>query len=73
MEEKGMKQLTWNYLTDEEKEQARESYICFREQEEERERNDVTSNPDYGYVITGNGVENCRFERNKDGYIFVNI
>lgn len=65
--------LHWNDLTEAEKEQAKESYICLREYEEDRNRDDVTSNPDYDYPITGDGVESCRFERMESGNIFVII
>lgn len=65
--------LAWSDLTKEEKEQAKESYIYIRECEEGRNRNDITSNPDYDYPITADGIEYCKFERMKDGYIFINI
>lgn len=38
-----VKYLKWNDLTDDEKEQAKESYIGIREWEEQRDRNDVTT------------------------------
>lgn len=68
-----MEWLTWDDLTEAEKEEAKESYICIREYEEERNRNDITSNPDYDYPITADGIECCKFERMASGYIFVNI
>ena len=67
------KWLTWDDLTDEEKVAARESYICIREHEEDRHRDDITNNPDYDYPITGDSVEGCRFERMESGCIYVDI
>lgn len=63
--------LTWNDLTDEEKKQARETYISIREAEEERRRDEITE--EYPYPIDGDGVLNRRFLRESDGYITVDI
>lgn len=66
--------LRWDDLTPAEQEQARESYICIREYEECRDRDDVISNPDYDYPIDGDYVECCKFERDEEtGYIWVII
>lgn len=62
--------LKWDDLTDEEKEQATESYICFRECEEERSREEIAK--EYGKNFA-DCVKDCQFERQEDGYIFVNI
>lgn len=67
------KYLTWNDLTEIEKEQAKESYIGVREWEEERERNDVISNKDYDCVINTDILAECQFERTESGYIIIHI
>ncbi len=56
--------LSWNDLTKEEKEQAIESYRYFREQEEEEPCSRKRAEGE---------VKCCRFERQDDGYIFVNL
>lgn len=66
-----MKWLQWNDLTSAEKIQATESYICIREIEENRSRNEV--NKDYPELIDASYVECCRFERMNDGYIYVDV
>lgn len=68
-----MKFLRWNDLTEEEKEQATESYIAVREWEEERNRDDVTSNTDYDNPIDVDMLECCRFKRTESGYIEIYI
>jgi hypothetical protein len=68
-----MKYLTWNDLTEAEKEQAKESYIGVREWEEERSRDDTTSNKDYDCPISTDILEDCRFERTESGYIVIYI
>lgn len=68
-----VKYLKWNDLTDDEKEQAKESYIGIREWEEQRDRNDVTSNTDYNNPINTDILVNCTFERTESGYIIINI
>jgi len=65
------KDLKWEDLTPEEKEQAKETYLCIRECEEERERNEITS--EYPYPIDWEYVMTCQFERNEDGCIEVII
>lgn len=62
--------LRWEHLTEEEKEQAKETYLCIRECEEERGRNDIS--PDYPNPIDWEGVMDCHFERD-NGYIHVII
>ena len=63
------KYLTWNDLTEIEKEQAKESYIGVREWEEERDRNDIKSNKDYNHPINTDILVECRFNRTESGYI----
>lgn len=63
--------LKWNDLTKAEQEQAKETYIRIREDEEERDRNEITN--DYPEPIDSTGVEGCSFERQADGYIDVII
>lgn len=65
--------LEWDDLNRTERTQARESYISIREYEEQRDRNDVVSNPDYDKPIDGSGVLCCRFQRMPDGYIYVDL
>lgn len=65
--------LKWDDLNRTERAQARESYISIREYEEERDRDDVVSNPNYNKPIDGSGVRCCGFQRMPDGYIYVNI
>lgn len=59
-----MKWLFWNDLTNEEKEQAIESYCAIREWEEQEpcSRERAIKNLPY-----------CKFERQEDGYIHVEI
>ena len=65
--------VNWNDLTEAEKAQATESYVCIREEEEQRSRDEVTD--EYPYPIDPANVECCRgFYRNLEtGYIFVDI
>ena len=63
--------LSWNDLTEMEKAQATESYIWIREQEEQRQRDEITE--EYPEPINPDGVTCCRFERMEDGYIYVDI
>lgn len=63
--------LSWDDLTELEKEQATESYIYIREVEEQRQRDEITK--DYPEPINPKRVEGCRFERMSDGYIYVDI
>lgn len=63
--------LTWNDLTEEEKEQAKETYLYIREIEEDRHENEITQ--DYEEPINKNYVKYCRFERKENGYIEVII
>ena len=65
--------LTWDELTEAEKEQSTESYIGIREWEEERNRSDVTSNKDYDKPINTDMLKDCRFERTESGYIIIHI
>ena len=58
------KWLVWNELTKDEKEQAIESYAHLREIEEEKS---------YSRKRALKEVVCCKFERQKDGYIYVNI
>lgn len=67
------KWLSWDELTEEQKEQAQESYMLMREEEEERARDDVFSNPDYDEPIDPEGVKSCRFEIMEDGYVYVDL
>jgi hypothetical protein len=55
--------LKWDDLTETEQEQARDSYIEFRRMEAEDETLEVDSD----------NVMDCRFERMKDGYIYVDL
>ena len=65
--------VKWDDLTEAEKEQARESYICIREEEECRNRDELTEK--YPYPINSDCVECCKgFYRDLEtGYIFVDI
>lgn len=54
--------LTWDDLTDEEKRQATDSYLSIRaDAEDDMDDIDVSC------------VECCRFERQEDGYIYVDL
>lgn len=59
-----MSWLTWNDLTDAEKEQAVESYSYIREYEEQKpcSRERAMKN-----------LPGCKFERQADGYIYVDM
>ena len=62
----------WYELTDEQKEAATEQYVCIRECEEERNRDDV--NEIYTEPIDASYVSTCRFEvDDKDGSLEVII
>lgn len=63
--------LTWEDLTFDEQEQVRESYICFRECEEERSRDEVTDA--YPEPINGDNVRGYAFHRTEDGYIEISF
>ena len=59
-----IKWLVWNELTKDEKEQAIESYAYLREIEEEKSCSIKRALEE---VIC------CKFERQQDGYIYVNV
>lgn len=61
------KYLTWDDLTEIEKEQAKESYIGVREWEEQRKRKDCD------YSINTDILIGCQFERTESGYIIIHI
>lgn len=63
--------LIYSDLTDDEKIQVTETYICIREHEEERNREEITN--DYPEPIDPTGVENCTFHRTDDGFVEVMI
>lgn len=63
--------LSWSDLTEEEKEQAKETYLCIREIEEDRPRNEITQ--DYNKPIDQSYAKYCKFIRNNKGYIEVII
>lgn len=65
--------LLWDELTESQKEQAQESYMLIREEEEERTKDDVSANPDYDYPIDPEHTQSCRFEVTSDGYVYVDI
>lgn len=73
MSEENINWLSWDELTEAQKEQAQESYMLMRETEEERTRDDVFSNPDYDEPIDPEGVKSCRFEILEDGYVYVDL
>lgn len=58
-----MQYIFYNELTQEEKEQATQTYISIRAEEEQKQEKDVNSK----------GVEFCKFIREDDGYISVII
>lgn len=66
-----MNYLKWEDLTDAEKEQALNSYLCIREEEEQRDRNEVTD--EYPNPMDWRAVKSCKFERQSNGYISVII
>lgn len=53
--------LGWNDLTNAEREQVVNTYLCIRENEEQRDRNEVTE--EYPEHMDWRAVEGCRFER----------
>lgn len=55
--------IDWEDLTPDEQDQARRSYIGLRADEEQVPESEI----DGSYVVT------CRFERQTDGYIFVDL
>ena len=63
--------LSWNDLTDAEREQVINTYLCIREEEEQRDRNEVTE--EYPELMDWRAVKGCRFERQNNGYIDVII
>lgn len=70
-EKNKMKDLCWNDLTTNEKIQATETYLSIREAECEYSRDTpefLEENPS-----GADGVKNCSFERENDGYIAVLI
>lgn len=56
------KYLTWDELTPEQKQVAINQYVYIREEEENRSRNDILSNPDYDEPIDWSNVKSCKFE-----------
>jgi hypothetical protein len=64
VEENNMKWLTWNDLTDIEKEQAIESYCGIREWEEQEPCSRERAIED---------LPCCKFERQEDGYIYIEV
>ncbi|MCI5515261.1 MAG: hypothetical protein MR398_05550 [Oscillospiraceae bacterium] len=68
------KYLTWDELTPEQKQVAINQYVYIREEEENRSRNDILSNPDYDEPIDWSNVKSCKFELDtENGTIFVII
>lgn len=66
--------LTYEQLTDEQRQMAINQYIAIRECEEDRAWNDILSNPDYPEPIDWQGVKTCRFEYDAEtNEIFVDI
>lgn len=63
--------LTWNDLSDVEKEQATNTYLFIREIEEERNRCEVTE--EYPEPMNWEAVKDCKFQRRDNGYIDVII
>lgn len=63
--------IYWEDLSPAEKEQATETYICIRECEEQRSRDEVTNT--YAELINPSNVECCKFIRQEDGYVIVDI
>lgn len=63
--------LSWNDLTEAEKEQVANTYLCIREGEEQRDRNEVTE--EYPEPMDWRAVKGCRFERQNNGYVDVII
>lgn len=57
--------LNWNDLTNVEKAQAKETYLCIREQEENRSRDEFTD--DYPDPMCACGVVCCKFQRVSSG------
>lgn len=53
------------------REQALNSYLCIREEEEQRDRNEVTD--EYPNPMDWRAVKSCKFERQNNGYISVII
>lgn len=66
-----LRHWSWDDLTSEQKEQATEEYLCIREAEEDRGRNET--NKDYPDPIDPEGVKNCSFRIQADGYVMVLI
>ena len=68
------KYLTWDELTPEQKQVAINQYVYIREEEENRSRNDILSNPDYDEPIDWSNVKSFKFELDtENGTIFVII
>lgn len=67
--------LKFNDLTEEEKEQAINSYVCIRYEEEQGyyDSNGDKCTEDEAYNRAKNNIGCCSFERMEDGYIFVNM
>ena len=63
--------VIWDDLKDYEKEQVINTYLCIREVEEGRDRNEVTQ--DYPEPMDWRFVKGCRFLRNGNGYVEVII
>lgn len=53
--------LSWDELSPQEKAQAQESYLCIKENEEKRGRNEVTD--EHPEPINPDGVKLCKFKR----------
>ena len=61
--------LNWNDLTNAEREQTINTYLCIREEEEQRDRNEVTET--YPEPMDWRLVKPCKFERRESGYVDV--
>lgn len=67
-----MQKLTWKDLDDYEKAVAEEQYLCIREYEEDRARDET--NEWYPDPIDPSGVECCTFYREEiDGETVINV
>ena len=63
--------VKWDDLKEHEKEQAINTYLCIREMEERRSRDETT--PEYPEPMDWRFVKECKLQRNKTGYIEVII
>lgn len=66
-----LRRWRWDELTPEQQAQATETYLCIRETEEGRKRDEV--NQDYLEPIDPEGVKNCTLKVRADGYVDVHI